>query len=81
MPEALKPLRKHIVSNNPSPHHSRHVSEPLDLEESLLMEIRKVRGDMAGIYRTEKLLAGAQIVELSRVKTFKAGLKNVREAM
>lgn len=78
MKESKKPIR--IASKVSSPHHIRRVSEPLDLEHSLVMDIRQVRRDMAGVYRTEKLLAGSQLVELGRLKAFKSGLKDVREA-
>ena len=61
-------------------HHVRHISEPQDMEQSLVMDIREVRRDAAGSYRAEKLLAGTQLVKLGRLKAFKSGLKDVRES-
>lgn len=72
MAEPIKPI--HIDSR-----HIRHISEAQDVEQSLVMDIREVRRDMAGVYRAEKLLAGSQLMELGRLKAFKAGLKDVRE--
>ena len=77
---ARLPNEPEHFSHHPSPHHSRYLSDPLpDLEESLMLDVRKVRKDMAGVYRAEKLLAGSQVMELGRLKSFKAGLNNIRE--
>ena len=59
--------------------HRRYASDMGDVEHTIMLDIKKARNDMAEVLRTEKLMIGAQVVQLGRFKAFKANLKDMAQ--